>query len=447
MIILKRLAYTYREVLNSIAFYPSLLSTAALLLAVASISIENLAIIKQVKEHLSFVLVEEPNNARTILSVLIGSIISLAVFSFSMVMIVLNTASSNLSPRMLPGIITKNSHQLVLGVYLGSIIYSTIVLINVDKIDIELYGSKVPSLGVFCALILGLMSLIFFVFFIHSISKEIQVDHVLNTLFKNTMEALEDLIEQQQECNNPSDEQLQGWHEIKSVVEGYYKGIKINKLKKILEKESLVIYVSVKQGYFTVKGYPFLRCNRSLKGNPDLEKQILDCFIFYIEEFISDHYSYGLKQISEIAVKAMSPGINDPGTAVKAIDMMSILLIKRMSLAEVDCILLDQDSEPLLFLHEVKFEELLHDNFSPIRHYAKSDALVMLNVLEALKNILFVARENDKMSQQIFSYLDGVIYDLNRNIHNPYDRSLLREMLLSIVHINNSHENDILHKF
>ncbi|MFP3759150.1 DUF2254 family protein, partial [Cupriavidus sp. SIMBA_020] len=74
-------------------------------------------------------------NARTILSTLAGSIISLTVFSFSMVMVVLNSASASLSPRVVPGLITRKSHQMVLGFYLGSIIYSIIMLININKLD------------------------------------------------------------------------------------------------------------------------------------------------------------------------------------------------------------------------------------------------------------------------------------------------------------------------
>ena len=123
----------YREIINSIGFYPSLLSVAFLIFAVLTMSVEYLAPIEQFKSLISFVLVDSAENARTILSTLAGSIISLTVFSFSMVMVVLNAASASLSPRVVPGLITRKSHKMVLGFYLGSIIYSIIMLININK--------------------------------------------------------------------------------------------------------------------------------------------------------------------------------------------------------------------------------------------------------------------------------------------------------------------------
>ena len=185
----------YREIINSIGFYPSLLSVAFLIFAVLTMSVEYLAPIEQFKSLISFVLVDSAENARTILSTLAGSIISLTVFSFSMVMVVLNAASASLSPRVVPGLITRKSHQMVLGFYLGSIIYSIIMLININKLDNG--NTAIPSLGVLFALIFGLISLGLFVFFIHSISKAIQVDNVLNGLFRQTKQEIQDIINKQ----------------------------------------------------------------------------------------------------------------------------------------------------------------------------------------------------------------------------------------------------------
>lgn len=130
-----KITNTYRAIVNSIGFYPSLLSVAFLIFAVLTMSVEYLAPIVQFKLLISFILVDSAENARTILSTLAGSIISLTVFSFSMVMVVLNSASASLSPRVVPGLITRKSHQMVLGFYLGSIIYSIIMLIDINKLD------------------------------------------------------------------------------------------------------------------------------------------------------------------------------------------------------------------------------------------------------------------------------------------------------------------------
>lgn len=440
-----RITNIYREIINSIGFYPSLLSVAFLFFAVLTMSVEYLAPIEQFKTLISFILVDSAENARTILSTLAGSIISLTVFSFSMVMVVLNAASASLSPRVVPGLITRKSHQMVLGFYLGSIIYSIIMLININKLDNG--DTAIPSLGVLFALVFGLISLGLFVFFIHSISKAIQVDNVLNGLFRQTKKEIQDIINMQNE--NPVDNfpEFSNWHSINSTTEGYYKGVHTNKLCALLADENIELFITVKQGYFTVKGYPFLKCNKDISKNEALIEKILDCFIFYIEEYISDHYRYGLTQISEIAVKAMSPGINDPGTAVKSIDMLSILLIDRLKINAINYACNQSEASPLLYFHETSFDELLHDNFTPLRNYAKADAYVMTNVIEAFKNILFIANENVDARNSVFNYLNAIVDDINQHIVNEYDRQEISNMLYAIVRISESQGKQLVARF
>jgi uncharacterized membrane protein len=441
----RKLTDGYREIINSIGFYPSMIALLFLALAILTMSIEYLPLVESFKNAISVVLVDSAENARTILSTLAGSIISLTVFSFSMVMVVLNSASASLSPRVVPGLITRKSHQLVLGFYLGSIIYSIIMLINISKLSAN--NTAIPALGVLLSLIFGLVSLGLFVFFIHSISKAIQVDNVLNGLFKQTKSEIVGIQKRQSDAPLEHFPCFKDWHSINSHTEGYFKGVHSDKLCAILAKHDLKIYIVVNQGYFTVKGYPFLKCNHDISDKPELIEALLNCFIFYIEEYISDHYRYGLTQISEIAVKAMSPGINDPGTAVKAIDMLSILLIERLSIYDTNYSLKHSDGSPLLYIHETSFDELLHDNFTPLRHYAKGDAYVMTNVLEAFKNILFIANNNLGARNSLFNYLNAIIDDINENVSNEFDRNEISNMLSSIVRISELQGEILLARF
>ena len=430
----RKIANKYRDLISSIGFYPSLISVFFLLFAVLTMSVEYIGFVQKFKESINVILVDSEENARTILSTLAGSIISLTVFSFSMVMIVLNSASASLSPRVIPGLITRKSHQMVLGFYLGSIIYSIIMLININKLADG--STAVPSLGVFFALVFGLISLALFVFFIHSISRSIQADNVLNDLYKHTKLEMVASVQRQDEHSINEFPDFDSWHSITSNTEGYFKGVHTEKLTSLLAENNLNAYVTIKQGFFTVEGYPFLKCDKDITDNKELVEELLGCFIFYIEEYISDHYRYGLTQISEIAVKAMSPGINDPGTAVKAIDMLSILLIIRLDIKDVNYSLRNSvNGVPLLYFHETSFDELLNDNFTPLRNYSKSDAYVMTNILEAFKNILFTSHKYQSANASLFIYLNAIVDDINEHITNEYDRNQVNNMLKSISRI------------
>ena len=124
---------SYIHIINSIAFYPAIITFGFLLFSFFIMRIEYTPFIIDLKKGLSPMLVNGIDDARLILGTIVGSIFSLMVFSFSMVMLVLNRASSTLSPRVIPGLITQKSHQIVLGVYMGTIVYSLILIINIHS--------------------------------------------------------------------------------------------------------------------------------------------------------------------------------------------------------------------------------------------------------------------------------------------------------------------------
>ncbi|MFY8275190.1 DUF2254 domain-containing protein [Pseudoalteromonas sp. SSDWG2] len=423
----RKLAAHYRAIVSSIGFYPAIIISLLMLFGMFLASIEYHPWIMQRKAAWPMLFVSDVDTAKTLLSTLAGGLISLTVFSFSMVMVVLNNASATLSPRVLPGLITMKAHQYVLGMYLGSIVFALLTLMN---IQIESNYVQVPALATLFALMLGIYSLMLFVFFIHSISRAIQVDNVLNTLFSQTHQQLKNLIDYQDEHIVSMRPDTEHWFRLQSPQAGYFKGVQTQQLTKIIKEHNLEVMVEVEPGFFCVEGFPYLALSQDISEDDELCAKIHKCSVFYIEEYIGDHYSYGLRQIAEIAIKALSPGINDPGTAVKAVDMLSILTIARLQVADVNYTMLNaQQQRPSLWFLEPSLVSLLEKNFDPIRHYGCQDPTILVNLIEALKNILFVCEYNKHYTQALYDYVNATVYDANRNIHNPYERARITNML------------------
>ncbi|MBL3655455.1 DUF2254 domain-containing protein [Fulvivirga sediminis] len=408
------------EITSSIAFYPTLIAVGFLLFSFLIMSVEYDAFILDFKEDIRILLVQGVENARLILGTAVGSIISLMVFSFSMVMVVLNRASSTLSPRVIPGLITNKAHQVVLGMYLGTIIYSLILIINIQSADAEY---QIPSLGILFSMVFVIICLGLFVYFIHSISRAIQVDNILDSIYRQTKEQLEEVEIKGDIKEVPKTDD---WQVLYTKRAGYLKQMKENALIKICSKHDLVIEVMEQSGFFMVKGYPFLRINKKI--DEDVEEDIRSCFIFYAEEHVSDHYLFGFKQISEIAVKALSPGINDPGTAIKAIDLLSILYIKKMTHNERRY-LENDDGEPVVIIRQLPLEYLLYFNLTPIREYGKEDATVMLNLLESMKNLAYADKDQFENQQILEKYTKSIVASCQKNIHNMLDVEQLNAMI------------------
>jgi len=127
--ILKYLKKIYGRVLRSIAFYPVLISVVFFLMALLLLQFETIELAKSLKEKVPYFFIKDKETSRAILTTLISGVLSLTVFSFTMVMVVLSQASTNFSPRLLPGLVSNKRHQIILGVYIGSLLYCILVLI------------------------------------------------------------------------------------------------------------------------------------------------------------------------------------------------------------------------------------------------------------------------------------------------------------------------------
>jgi uncharacterized membrane protein len=339
-----------------------------------------------------------------------------------MVMLVLNTASSTLSPRVLPGLITRKNHQVVLGFYIGSLTYSILMVIKLSE-------RTVPSWGVFFAMLFMLFSFALFVYFIHSISISIQVDKIVESIFKETREGMKARQGKYESLKSqPSFPETDSWFTLTADSPGYFKNIDKKELISLLYENDLVAAMTVDIGFFTVKDYPFLKVNRDLSSEEDLCKKIKSCFTFYIEEYVGSHYTFGMKQISEVAVKALSPGINDPGTAVKCTDLLVMLLLEKLTIPERE-FELDEDGKLRMLYRPLTLDELLFLNLTPIMQYGQQDPLVMLNLLEGLKNLAYTDQHKKAYSTTLTNFTESLILEMQSSITTDQGKQRINRMI------------------
>ncbi|MBW8453677.1 MAG: DUF2254 domain-containing protein [Pseudomonas sp.] len=417
-----RLFRLYHRVTGSIAFYPTLIAVGLAVLCVLTILLE-MTWLQPYKEDLDLGLVKNAENARLILGTLVGGIISLMVFSFSMVMVVLNSAASSLSPRVIPGLISSRSHQVVLGVYLGTIIDSLMLISTIQEGD----DINVPSLGIFLALGLAVICLCLFVYFIRSISLSIQVDFILNRVYKQTLAQLRTRRRQLQDSHGPAWPDDAQWSVVRARRSGYFKALNVTAAHDVLDEHDARMTVQVHYGFFVMPGHPLMRIDREL--DDDCTNRLLDCFDFYVEEYAHRHFFFGFKQIVEIAVRALSPGINDPGTAIKAIDMLSVLLAERMEMPDHE--VAHAQDRPRIFIRELNLHQLLQMTFGPQRRYGADDLQVLQALLQACKNLLYAAKDADT-ERVLLRHAQAVVDQAAISLSGALDRQAMVEAVRSL---------------
>ncbi|MFD2551161.1 DUF2254 domain-containing protein [Bizionia sediminis] len=366
---------------SKIAFYPALFSTVGFGFALFMLYLEEIGISAFVIKQVPQLVINNADTAKTLLSFLTGGIISIMVFSFSMVMVLLNQASSNFSPRVLPGLISNRNHQYVLGLYLATILYNTFTLVGINPQESDKY--QLPGFSVLIGIVLTVVCLGAFLYFIHSISQSIQVNNILDSIYQKAKMRLEFLLEKETE-QIPDFPKTKNWKTIYSSQTGYFQNIAVPNLVDICKDADIKLKILPIQGLFVLKGVPILQVNESI--STELSNKILSNFSFAKGEFVEDNYALAFKQITEIGIKAMSPGINDPGTAISTIDYLTELFALR--LRKNDKTIITSDNEALIFVSTTNFKELLYQVMAAYRTYCKQDLSCIQKLFIMFKYLL-----------------------------------------------------------
>ncbi|HBM09163.1 hypothetical protein RT21_18090 [Pseudomonas sp. 10B238] len=413
-----------KRVTESIAFYPVLIPAVYAVLAVLVLAFESTSLAPALRDRLPPGLVDA-DNSREVLSTLITGIISLTVFSFSMVMVVLNGAAARLSPRVLPGLVSDLRNQVILGIYLGSIVYCLMMIGTLNGKA----PASVPALGLLLALVFGMFCMALFVVFIRSVSQSIQVEWILSQLYND---ASANLKKRKNRIAGVADiPDATDWWCLPAARPGYLREVNECRLGKVLRKHNLTAMIQVEPGFFLIEGHPLIKLSTRLSDTE--ANEVLDCFDFHDNEFAGANVSYGMRQISEIAVKAISPAINDPGTAIRAINLLGVLLKRLGGVPPFDVGCCD-GGRPRLFYPQLEMPRMLQTIIAPIRIYGGHDPQVLVTLLQCLRNALH-GNPSDAQREALHDEIRALRDDADAKVGNPLDRQAVNEVIERVVEL------------
>ncbi len=375
--IFTRLFDFFNTVESKIAFYPTLLAISGFFTALLMIYLEQRGISRRIMDVFPLLMVEDGDTALTVLSACLGGLISLMVFSFSMVMLLLSQASNNYSPRLLPGLISDRRHQFILGIFLATILYNIFTLFSIEPSEKKY---TLPGFSVLLGIAFTIICLVAFIYFIHNISQSIQINNILENIFGDAEKRLKKLIKSE-EGKQYSFPNTENWYEYKAGRSGYFQNISTKNIIDICEEEETKIYITVPKGLFVLKNAVFIKSEKIL-DEKKLES-IISNISFARGELIEDNYILAFKQTTEVAVKAMSPGINDPGTAINAVDYLTELFALRMQKRDNGIIV--RNEKAILKLAIVSFKELIYNVMASLRTYCSHDPIMVEKLLWMLE--------------------------------------------------------------
>ncbi len=356
----KWLRKNYNKTINSIAFYPALISLGFLLLSILMLELDFSETGKHIKSQLSWLSLRDASTARSILTTIAGGIISLTVFSFSMVMILLNQAASQMSNRMLDSMIGNRFQQIILGFYIGTIVYSLFLLSTIRDITSGIY---VPALSIYLLLLFTVVDIFLFIYFLHYVTQSVKFETIINRIHKKTLHTLQhQCCPEKANIFTPDEKKAQT---IYMPSSNYYQGFDKPSLLRFAKKHDVLVQMLHSPGSYLLEGSPLL----IVSGKKKLPKEDIDGLMVAIDLYsgqpIDKNSYYGYHQLAEVAIKALSPGINDPETAVLSIHALTDLFRFRL-FNYLPLTLADENNVIRVAMKELSFDELFVECFYPI---------------------------------------------------------------------------------
>ena len=358
----------YEQIISSIAFLPGIISLGFLVLAVIVLQFDFSETGQQLKSDLKWLTLKDSSTARSILGAIASGVISLTVFSFTMVMIVLNQAASQMSNRVLDKLIGNRFQQIVLGIYIGTLVYTFFLFSTIRDTESRF---QIPSISIFTIILFTVFDLFLFIYFLHFVTQSVKYNVIIDRIKTATFRGMRDFCTENKETAPTQD--FAGIGMIRAERSGIFEGFDTKEIMAACEENQCSFVALHPMGTFILQGQPILKSSRAV---PDEQiKDVLRGVVFSEQELINHNYEYGMRQLSEIALKALSPGINDPGTAILSFRALMDLLQYRGRYFPKSS-LKNEDSPFLVIRQEYTFDSLFERNIYPIWDYGKEDRMI-----------------------------------------------------------------------
>jgi uncharacterized membrane protein len=329
----------------------------------------------------------DPQVAQVILAGIAASIMTVVSIVFAILLMTLTLASMQFSPRIIVSFSRDRVTQWTLGIFLGTFSYCMAALPAARSFP----HPFAPVATVLGAMVLALVCVGLLLFFIHHISQAISVNHIVDRIAEETEAMIDEMMPwphrptymNSAEPLRPNPSEVP----ISSNDSGYIRFVDTRRLTALAKHYHVSIRVLRRVGHFIPAGIPLMMVSKGNRLPPEEITALLAAFDFGPTRTLQQDVEFGVLQIVDIALKAISPAVNDPTTAINCVDQLSRILIRFASREPPEDLLYDPPGVVRASIGWIRFERLLDAAFEQIRMYSKTDVAVSLRLLRALGDI------------------------------------------------------------
>ncbi len=329
----------------------------------------------------------DPQVAQVILAGIAASTMTVVSIVFAILLMTLTLASMQFSPRIIVSFSRDRVTQWTLGIFLGTFSYCIAALPAARSLP----HPFAPVATVLGAMVLTLACVGVLLFFIHHISQAISVNHIVDRIAAETEAMIDEIMPRPRRLDRLDDaEPLRPNPSEVAVLSddsGYIRYVDTRRLVALAKYYHVSIRVLRRVGHFVPAGIPLMMVSKGKRLSPEGTAELLAAFDFGPSRTLQQDVEFGVLQIVDVALKAISPAVNDPTTAINCVDQLSRILIRFASREPPDDLLYDPPGIVRASFGWMHFERLLEAAFEQIRMYSKKDVAVSLRLLRALGDI------------------------------------------------------------
>ncbi len=397
---MRRLLFKIVErIRSSYWFVPSIMALAASILAFVLVYIDGVVGTDWVDGY-SWIYANKPDGARDFLSTVAGSMITVAGVTFSITIASVVYATSLFGPRLLTNFMRDRGNQVTLGTFIATFLYCLLVLRTVRAADETLQagsaasttGAFVPHLAMLGALLLAIASVGVLIYFIHHVPEQIHAGRVVANIGRELVQALESLFPETLGMPQPVDKALieemcAAARAIPASASGYVQYLDGKRLFKTACACDAVLFVETVPGDFAHDSLPVALVWPPQRLTAELEDKVLGAFNLGAIRTPAQDSRFLADELVEVGARALSPGINDPFTAMNCLQWLTSAAVALAQRSEPQPYRFDEQGHLRLVSPTITFETLVTRAFDGMRPYVAKDRNAALHQMRLFDSI------------------------------------------------------------
>jgi uncharacterized membrane protein len=376
---------------SSFWFVPAVMALSSVALSFVLIEVDTLRDVAQTHNPRAFYTFG-PEGARATLSVIASSMITVASLIFSITMLSLQLASSQFGPRTLGNFMRDRSNQIVLGTFIATFLYCLFVLRSVRGTE---GSSFVPHLAVAFGVLMAAASVAVLLYFIHHIATSIRVETLLEKLAVEGCAAVKKVFPErlgrgqaEEAAGQPLPEDFEAdSRQILADSDGYVQYIGGDVLMRIAAKNDLILQIAARPGAFVTKGACVITAYPKVRVSDKIDEDLRGAVVIGRDRTPYQDLDFAIRRIVELAQRSLSPGINDPTTALYCIDRLGQVLSRLADRDMPSPRRFDQSGQLRVLTEVFDLGDLTCRAFAAIARYGMTDADVVTRLAQTLATL------------------------------------------------------------